>query len=325
MHDLSNAPTVFDYLRIVWKRRWLVVLTAIVVAAAMIAYLNFATYRFSATTKVVAAQSGTGSLSSQLGGLGGLASIASARLPQSSGEQNFLVFTQDLVSRTAAEGVLRHPDLVHALFDKEWDRTRKMWVEPNGLLKQILTGTKNLLGLKVYAYRPPDATRIQDYLERFVGMAEDSRKPVVALSYANEDPKLAVRLLQTIIDEVDLDVRHRALARARGNIAYLSTQLRTVQLAESRFALASALAEQEKTRMLASSDAPFAGEPVGHIGVSDRPSPRPLLLLAVAIVGGVFLGMLLAVVSAGFARRPLVVRSRLDQPRTPVEIDSASV
>lgn len=296
MADLPTSLNTFEFFETVWRRRLLVTLVAAVVIGLMVTYLNFATYKYSATVKVIAAQSGSSSLSSQLGSLGGLASIANVRLPQGAGEQNFLVFTQNLVSRTAAERLMRHPELVHIVFRDEWDEQRHVWVEPHGFIRRTLPAIKGLLGLPNYPYKAPDAARMQDYLEHSIGVAEDARKPIVALSYAHKDPKFAVHLLQTIVEEVDEDVRRRALARAQGNIAYLDTQLRTVQLAESRLALAAALGEQEKTRMLASSQAPFAGEPIGPIGVSDRPSPRPFILLLAAIVGGTLLGALTVLV-----------------------------
>jgi len=68
-----------------------------------------------------------------------------------------------------------------------------------------------------------------------------------------------------------------------------------VTLAEHRVALAAALSEQEKTRMLAQSSAPFAAEPPSTASTLLRPtSPRPLVFLIVAVVLEFGLGILAA-------------------------------
>ena len=294
-----------DMIRTVWRRRWIVLLTMILTVLAMIAYLNVVPYRYTAMVKLTGAQSGSGGLSSSLGNLGGLASIANVRLPQGPGEQGFLIFSQDLVSRTAAEVLLRHPDIVQVVFASEWDARRRTWVEPASGLRHFLNATKRAIGLPVYAYVPPNAARLQAYLEARVGVAEDTRKPIVALSYAHEDPVFARRFVRTLIDGLDEDVRRRALARSRANITYLGEQLKIAQLTESRLALAAALGEQEKTRMAASSGAPFAGEAMSEISVSDRPtSPKPMLFLIGSAVFGLVLGGLAALVLEGWRHRP---------------------
>ena len=310
LHTRTRPQTtdLVDIVRTIWRRRWIVLVTMVLTVMAMIAYLNVAPYRYTATVKLTGAQSGSGGLASQLGNLGGLASIANVRLPQGPGEQGFLIFSQDLVSRTAAEVLLRHPDIVHVAFADEWDARRRTWVEPTSGLRNLLNAIKSAIGLPVYAYVPPNAARVQAYLEKRVGVAEDTRKPIVSLSYAHEDPVFARRLLRTLIDGVDEDLRRRALARSRVNITYLSEQLKIVQLAESRLALASALGEQEKTRMAASSGASFAGEALSEVSVTDRPtSPRPMLFLIGSAVLGLVLGGLVALVIEGLRRRPATV------------------
>jgi uncharacterized protein involved in exopolysaccharide biosynthesis len=310
LHPLTrpHAADLVEMVRTIWRRRWVVLVTTILTVTAMIAYLNVAPYRYTATVKLTGAQSGSGGLASQLGSLGGLASLANVRLPQGPGEQGFLVFSQDLVSRTAAEVLLRHPDIVHVAFAREWDARRRTWVEPTSGVRPFFNAVKRAIGLPVYAYVPPNAARMQAYLEERVGVAEDTRKPIVSLSYAHEDPAFARRFLRMLIDGVDEDLRRRALARARANITYLSEQLKIVQLTESRTALAATLGEQEKARMAASSGAPFAGDALSDVSVTDRPtSPKPIPFLIGSLVLGIVLGGLLALVIEGLRRKTATV------------------
>ena len=70
---------------------------------------------------------------------------------------------------------------------------------------------------------------------------------------------------------------------------------RSGQVRKIRQALHDILAEQEKRRMVASSNLPFAAEPFGAPTVSVKAtSPRPLLLIFTSLVLGIVLGVAIA-------------------------------
>lgn len=300
-----TASNLFDYFSIAARGWKTVLVTVIVTFTAMIIYLNVTTYKFTATVKLTTIPSSSG-LGSQLGNLGALASIASVRLPQGSGEQNFLNFSQSLVSRSTAEGLMARPDLLHVIFNKEWDPVLRRWVAPQGVVKTIATSLRTMLGLPVFPYQIPNAARVQDYLEKNVTIAEDTRKPIIAMTYSHRDPRFAANMLESITTIDDETLRRKSLARAKDYIAYLEDQFHVVQLAESRTALAAVLGEQVKLRMFASARAPFAAEPISAVSVSDQPTtPKPIVFLIAAATGGFILGILLTLVRARFRSSPL--------------------
>ena len=282
---------------IAWRERLAVIATTVIAAALMVLYLNVAKYSYTATLKVTAAQSTSADgLLSRLGNLGGLAGLTAGRLGGAGGSAPFLNYSENLQSRTAAERLARDRDLLRAMFPAEWDAARNRWQEPRGGYGGLVNAVKRALGLPIYAWRPPDAARVQDFLERNVGVGQDQRKPIVTVTYSAVDPVHAVRLLERLHAVVDDDIRRRALVRAESNIEFLTQQLRVVTLADHRVALAEALSEQEKTRMLARSSAPFAAEPLSAASASLRPtSPRPLLFLVGSIIAGLGLGVLAAI------------------------------
>jgi hypothetical protein len=296
---VREAPDLLDLATLV-LRGWPIVLG--VVAASlllMILYLNVATYRYTAELKLTVAQSGTGSLSTSLKNLSGLASIAGVQLPQDSGAIAFLRYGENLRSATAARVIVADPALVRTIFATEWDEERQAFVEPRSSLRTLANGAKRLIGVPVYPWREPDAVRIQAWLHRHVSVVQDQRRPLATVSFRHPDPEFAGRFLMALHQGVDRDLKRRALARADSNIAYLEEKLRTVSVAEHRAALTDALGEQERIRMLAGSGAPFAAEPVGEVTVSDRPTfPRPALFLVGAALVGAFLGSLVVLVRA---------------------------
>lgn len=304
----SDEIDLGELFRTLWAGRWMIALVALGMLVLAGIYLRVATYRHTAELFLTPAQSGG---SSRLGGLGGLASFAGINLPQDSGELSFALYQQGVHSRGLAEALSRHPDLMRTIFAAEWNAETGQWEKPEGFVSSAITSLKNVLGVPVYDWRPPDAGRLQVFLQQEVEVTEDMKNPFVTVTFRHENPAFAVHFLTILNSELDSILRRKALERSTGNIAYLSEQLGKVTIAEHREAIAQALTEQEKERMAASSSAPYAADPFGAPSASVRPtSPRPTLVLAASLVMGGILGTLLVLVrgsgilsgSAGFGK-----------------------
>lgn len=289
----------FDLARliaVIWREKITVILVTLLTLILSIAYLSRAEYRYTATLGVVEPQSSSNGLLSQLGNVAGLSALTGGRLPGSSGATLFLNYGENLQSATTARALSRDKVLLKQMFPLEWNAVTRQWQKPASTWGDFVDGVKRVFGIPVYAWQQPDAARVQDFLERHMNIVKDQRNPIMEISYSDADPKFAARLLTRLHDVVDKDLRRRAYERADANARFLLTQLRLATLADHRAALAQALSEQEKTRMLAMSSGPFAAEPVSTVSVSLRPTwPRPFLVLAAGLVAGLGLGVLAAV------------------------------
>ena len=115
------------------------------------------------------------------------------------------------------------------------------------------------------------------------------------ISFRHKDPVFEMQFLTWIHKESDELVRGDALERASRQIAYIGERLRTYSITEYRQALVQLLSEQEKQMMMIQVDLPFAARIINPPTVSDVPtSPQPFLALALAVTGGLFLGVSLA-------------------------------
>ena len=90
-------------------------------------------------------------------------------------------------------------------------------------------------------------------------------------------------------------------------LAYIESKLATVTVAELRLSLVELLSNQEKRMMMIKVDLPFAARIIQPPVASEDPTfPKPFLALALAVAGGLFVGVFLVF---------LIDALREDQPR----------
>lgn len=290
------------------RRGWLIiVITTVAAVLGAVIYLHGATYTYTASMVVAPAQStGSDGLSSRLGQLGGLASAVGVSLPEGSNSSSFKLYIEGLKSYAAAEVLAGDPAIMHALFDREWDDKARQWRQPGGSLRGFINGAKDIMGIPNLPWRAPDASRVQALLETELVVEVNARSPVIVLRFAHKDPQFAKLFLTRIDDTVDRLLRQRTLLRTNDYISYLTAKLRTVELAEQRVSITQTLGEQERLRMAASSTLPFAADVFSGPSATPRPtSPRPYMLLTLAVLGGLGLGILIVLVRARSRARTL--------------------
>lgn len=300
----------------VWQRRWIVVAFGLAALFAAAIYLRVATYTYTVSLKVAPAQGGGETTGSRLGGLASLAGIS---LPKDQGVSPFQLYLENIQSREIADDIASRPELLKQMFPASWNDEAGRWEEPQSTLGVVARPIKRLLGVPIYPWTKPNGGDVQEYISTKVQVVESSKKAIVTLRMQDRDPQFAMAFLRALHRDNDERLRRRTLMRTSRYIEYLSAQLRTVSIAEHREALAATLSEQEKQRMLASSRAPFAAEPIGEPTASTRPtSPRPVVVLTMSLLAGLLLGVLAAVLLQFVDRTRRALRAESaadDEPR----------
>lgn len=288
-------------------RRWrlISVISAVFVLLALM-YLRTANFTYTVQLGVTPAQNSAGEgLAGQLGGLSSLASVVGVDLGGARGTSPFQLYIASLKSRQVAADLSQSPELMSAIFADEWDKTAGQWKQPQSRLTPLKNAIKAILGIPAYPWQPPDAARLQEYVEAAVDIEQNPKTPVVTIRIDHRDPQFAIEFLAALHHAADERLRKNALDRTGQYIDYLSAKLETVQVAEHRSALAEALSEQEKTRMMTSAAAPFAAEPFGAPTASARPTrPKPFRVFLGSVLAGGFIGVIAAMLlSIRSARR----------------------
>lgn len=258
-------------------------------------YLHLATYTYTVEMKVTPAQSTGNDASSLLAssGIGSLASITGISMPRSQSSAQFVLYLVSVDSRSVANTLAKRTDLMKVVFRNEWDEKSRTFVPGPAWRKAITDSVKSLLGVPTYPWTPPDGARLQIYLEQNIEVLEDQKKNLATLTYEHEDPIFATAFMYALHKTINDELSRAMLASVDENIKYLSRRLPTITITEHRQAIADALSEQEKLKMMASSGAPFAAKIIGVPSASFRPtSPRTFTVIATALFLGLCLGML---------------------------------
>lgn len=265
-----------------------------------IAYLNLAERTYTVGLQVTPTESQGTKLGS---GLSGLASIAGVSLSAGKESPSFDLYLEGLHSLEAARVLAENQALMQNIFSDEWDKERKDWREPGGIVKKIISGVKILLGMRAYGWQAPDAKRLQEFIADEVKISKDSNRPVVTITFQHKSSEIGISLISSLHKAVDDDLRMRTLRRSTGYISYLYDQLKEASVAEYREALVELIAEQEKRRMIASSNLSYAAEPFSGPYASLYPTkPQSIFVLITSILLGLVVGVIGAVVRDNFAR-----------------------
>jgi hypothetical protein len=280
-------------------------------------YLHLATYNYTAVLKVGPAQSLDASGSGPTSGGGALSGLASlAGLGNSHGQSvaPFQVYLETIASRETGDRLARNPDLMHKMFSAEWDASTSTWRRGASVKRGILNFIRTLLGVPLDVYHPPDGARMQALVQGSIGVEQDPKKSLVTLSFSAPDPQFAVYFLGVVNKAADDYLRQKAQQHADQYINYLNDKLATVSLNDHRLVLMQVMSEQERFRMMASSNLPYAADIYDGPAASPyATSPKPAIVLALGLISGVLLGCILALLSSsafaatllsGFVARP---------------------
>ena len=289
----ASQLTALDALSAAWVYRWLVLLCLTVAVGCGIIYLHTATYRYTVALRL--APNGPDN-SSLLSKLGGLASVAGLSLPTDKGLSPFDLYVEAIKSPDTADALARDAATMHVVFADQWDPSTRQWHPPTGIFYRPSRGVKSFLGLPVPAWHPPGGRELADFIDRRVILVRDAKKSIATIQLTHEDPRFAEHFLLKMHQTIDSALRRRALARSQEYVVYLTNRLQTTQLSENRVALATALAQEQRSLMVASAHSSYAADIFGGTEVSLTPTePKVGVVLGLAAIVGLAVGLVLAV------------------------------
>jgi uncharacterized protein involved in exopolysaccharide biosynthesis len=301
----AAADAEFDVMALamlLWRWRWAGLALVLAGLAGAIIFLHFATYRYTAQLTVGPAdQQGSSKVPGSLSSLGALAGVD---LSGQSGTA-FGLYSEAIASQPVAAGLATQPRIMRTIFKTSWDASSNQWRQPASPIRWLTQPVKQALGIPVLPWEAPDSRDLRDYIQTHVEITEDKKKNLIRLSFEHADPAFAAFFLSEINRVSDLTLRERSLSRVTTYIAYLEQRLQQVQIAEYRQSLSQALSNYENTRMMASSSASYASEPIGNVWVTRNPtSPSVLRVLGTGVAAGIVLWLLI-IIAAGPIRQAL--------------------
>lgn len=255
-------------------------------------YLHVASFTYTIQTEVFPVQpSDTGA---SMGRLSGLASLAGIGVGAGGQPSPFQLYTEEIYSRDLADTLVKRQDLMKVIFARDWDSKTGRWREHASVLHSIAGLVKSTLGFPSSPWHAPDGAALQTYISDAITIEQSPTKPTITVVMHHKDPQFGVRFLTALHLMVDDKLRRRQLLQSTNYIRYLDQLLPTIAVAEYRTAIASILSDQEKQKMIASSDTPYSAQTLGPSFASPMPtSPNPKMILIGAFFAGLFLGIAL--------------------------------
>lgn len=288
--DMNDTQAILGELR---ARRWWLFVSVVLITAGFVVAAFVLTPIYRATSVLVASNvesGGSGGLSSALGQLGGLASLAGINI--GSGDAQTQEALAVLQSREFTEAFIRDLDLMPRLYPDRWDANAKQW---QGAQKSWPTLAQG------YKY----------FDKRIRGVARDKLTGLVTLTIDWRDPAEAARWANELVRRINAEMRRRALARSSASVEYLEKELAATTVVETRRAINQLLEAQINQRMLANVTQEYAFRTVDRAMPPDpqdiyRPS-RALLIIGGPIAGllvGSFIVLGVAAFAPGARRNP---------------------
>lgn len=304
----SNATTddeidLKELFLALWRGKLTIVLICAIALFGGAVYLHKAERTFS--VKAIYKPVAEDTQGPNLGGFGGLASLAGISLPSSSGS-DFTAFQALLTSQEVADILMNEQDVLSSLFKSEWDAVTETFSQPVksargrfiGVLKKTLTGSEQS------DYIAPNSQRLSNKLAKLVNVSVDKNTGYLAVSAEATDPQIRINLIQKMVSITDHLLKQRYIENAEDTLVFYQKKMILARSREQREALAKLMAQEDQRLMLAARGKNFVVEPLMRPTASLYPtSPKASLILALSIVLGGFLGSALVLIRASLQTR----------------------
>ena len=272
---------------LLWSRRWLIVLLIALFSAGAAIAANFIRPVYRATTVLMPASSErnnlSSSLTSALGSLGGLASLAG--VSTGTNDSATVEALAVLRSRAFTQAFINDNNLARKLFSDKWDQANDKW---RGATDD----------------QPTPAQAFKYFDENLRSVVQDRKTGLVSLQIDWRDREEAAIWANQLTQRLNGEMRRRAIATADSSLGFLESELSSTTLVETRGAINHLVETQIRQRMLANVSPDFAFRVVDKAvppDANDPIWPKKLLLTIAGAICGLIAGVILVL---AFARPP---------------------
>lgn len=271
---------------ILWGGKWIVGGIVFIFALAGVIVALSRPNVYSSTVLVAPAndQSG-GGFASMPGQLGGLASLAGINLGGGGGDKTTLAI-EVLQSREFIMGFIdRHNILVDLMAAEGWNQAENKIM----LDSDIYDESRNEWVRKVSAPRsnkPSLLEAYQEFSKRF-SVSQDKLTSYVSVSVEFYSPYLAQAWTESLMQDLNEDIKRREVEEARRSIAYLNAQIEKTSVAEMRSVFYELIEEQAKIIMFAEAREEYVFKTIDSAVIPELKSGpnRPLVVLVFMVFG----------------------------------------
>ena len=209
--------------------------------------------------------------SSPLGQFGGLAAMAGISIPSSTNTEKVLAI---LKTREFLKKFIKNKNLLPLIFYDNWDKSTNSWKIEEAQEENLLI-EKGILALQE-------------------AIKTEKKSSLIELSITWTDPEIAANWANDLIQQLNEQLRKKAVADSQKRIGYLKAELAKTTLQDMRAVLYSLLESEKQRAMLANVNDEFALDVIDPaVTPKFREKPNRKLIVAMGGVCGFFLGVML--------------------------------
>lgn len=274
VRERERGLVLSDLLRRQWF--WLL-LFPLLFAAGAILYVTRAPFVYESSVLLAPAEEedAGGLLGSLSGQLGSISSLVGADL--GGGAQMKDRALAIMRSRSFSDRFIRERGLLAVMFADRWDAQRKAWI----------------------GSAPSADEAFEEFDRRVRFISEDRKGGFVRVAMRARDPQLAAEWATAFVSDLNSHMRSQASSEASRNLEFLNRELAQTTVVGVQQSLYRLIETQVRNKMLASVREEYAFRVIDPAlaAAPDRyVSPRRLLVVALAIVAGLILALVVAVV-----------------------------
>ena len=281
---------------VLWTGKILIVaITAVFAIGSVLVALSIPN-QYKATALLAPAQADGGGLSSALGQLGGLASLAGVSIGEGSSSESQIA-QEIMKSWSFVEGFISDNSLEVEVYAAEG------WSKSSGELKvdddvyDIDTQSWLLEDDDTNELRPPTSWELFERFGEMLSVSQDKQSGLVSVSIEYYSPVLAKEWLDLYIAAINEHMQDRQVVKVSSNISYLEAQIAKTAIAEMREVFYTIIEEQTKNKMVAEASPDYAFVAVSPSMVPEEKSKpsRALICVLGTLVGGM-LGVVIVLI-----------------------------
>ena len=295
-NEFDDEIDLRELFGVLWSGKIKIIVITAIFAVGSVFYALSVPNQYRATALLAPAQSDGGGLSSALGQLGGLASLAGVSIGGGESSESQIAqeimkswsFVETFISDNilevevyAAEGWSKGSGELHINQDV-YDSESGDWLteDSNGNIA------------------PPTSWELFKAFSGMLSVSEDKTSGLVSVSIEYHSPQMAKEWLDMYVSAINEHMQSRQVAKVSNNIDYLKAQIDKTSIAEMREVFYTIIEEQTKNKMVAEASPDYAFVAVSPSMVPEEKSqPKRALICILGTLLGGMLSVLLVLVT----------------------------
>ena len=282
---------------VLWSGKIKIIVITVVFAVGSVFYALSIPNQYKATALLAPAQSDGAGLSSALGQLGGLASLAGVSIGDAESSESQIA-QEIMKSWSFVEGFIADNELAVEVYAAEgWSKSSKALVIDDDIY-DVDSREWLLEDDDTDELRQPTSWEMFERFQEMLSVSEDKKSGLVSVSIEYYSPQVAKEWLDLYVSAINEHMQSRQVAKVSNNIDYLEAQINKTSIAEMREVFYTIIEEQTKNKMVAEASPDYAFVAVSPSMVPEEKSqPKRALICILGTLLGGMLSVLLVLVT----------------------------